>query len=157
MAVSFEKAIFMVLKSKCGLKPNAWDTLEAPRVTYRCSWKYIAGCYEEIYKHVKFNLVKGDRIRFWEDFWLADFSLAVRFPLLYRVSQAHDATTSTLRTHDQCWNLRFFRRLNERELDQVSSLIEMLNLFILVMLWKTEKCESEKDPRCFHVNLLLKN
>ena len=123
-----------VIKSKYGLRTNRWDTLEVSRVTCRSPWKFIAHCHEEVFKNVKLKVGKEDNIRFWEDCWVGDSKLVECFPLLYLVAHAHNASISSLRSMGDedgrggySWNLRFFRRLNERELEQINDLIIVLN------------------------------
>lgn len=74
---------------------------------------------------VKFKVGKGDRTRFWEDTWVGDVPLALRFPLLYKVSNAHNETIASLRWEENfirrgrfSWDLKFIINLNERESEQ---------------------------------------
>lgn len=127
-----------IIKSKYGLRPNGWDTMEGYRATYKSLWKFISGCYAEFQLHVKFKVGRGDMNGFWKDIWVGDSTLADQFPLLYRVANSHNASISSLRQNEpfigSSWDLKFFRNLNERELTQISALINLLesnNLYFL--------------------------
>ena len=80
------------------------------------------------------STINTSDLRFWEDAWVGDTSLAECFPLRYRMSNSHDARISSLysyRDHlggeSYPWKSRFLRRLNDKELEQVSELIMVLD------------------------------
>ena len=81
---------------------------------------------------MQFKVGNGARIRFWEDMWTRDSSLAYRFPLLYRKADSHNACISSIR-HDESflsgfsWNLKLCRNFRERELVLILELISLLD------------------------------
>ncbi|PON39979.1 hypothetical protein TorRG33x02_341520 [Trema orientale] len=89
----------------------------------------------EFQKHFHYKVGNGLKVRFWEDVWAGDCTLANRFPFLYRLAASKNASVSFLRAPENfiriggfSWNLGFLRNLNERELEHVSSLIAILDL-----------------------------
>ena len=125
-----------VIKIKFGVHPNRWDAGVARRCTYRSPWKYISFLYDEFRQWVGFKVGNGRRIRFWEDVWCDNMSLANRFERLYRVSLNKNCSIaqmllpyvgSTL----QGWDLHFYRNFHDRELDNYASLTALLDTVIL--------------------------
>ncbi|PWA41562.1 RNA-directed DNA polymerase, eukaryota [Artemisia annua] len=58
----------------------------------RCTWARIVGSVNYLRdKHIlarhtlRYNLVSGDKVRFWKDIWLDDHTLSTRFPRLFRL------------------------------------------------------------------------
>ena len=69
--------------------------------------------------------------------WIGDSTLAECVPLLYRVVESKNVCISSLRFTETfirpsgfSWNLRFYKNLNEREMDQVSDLMSLLDSVI---------------------------
>ncbi|PON94761.1 ESCRT-II complex, vps25 subunit [Trema orientale] len=105
----------------------------ATRITFRSPWKFVSSCSEEFLTHIQLKLGDGRRIRFWEDPWIGDYMLAECFQLLYRIIEAKNASISSLRQNETTniagrfsWDLRFFRNLNDREMEEISSLTLLL-------------------------------
>ena len=121
-----------VIKSKFGVHPNRWDAGVARRCTYRSPWKYISSLYEEFRQSVRLKVGNGRRIRFWENVWCDDISLANRFEDLYRISLNTNCSIAEMlvphvgSTH-YGWDLRFYRNLHDRELDSYALLTVFLD------------------------------
>ena len=138
-----------VIHSRYGLSPNSWDTPMVRRQTFRSPWKFISSCI-----HIQFKVGDGFRIRFQEDLWIGNSTLNEHFSFLYRVAESKNVCISSLRFTETFtrpsgfpWNLCFFRNLNEREMDQVSDLISLLDYVIGCddvddrRVWKLESFE----------------
>ena len=73
----------------------------------------------------------GNSIRFWEDIWVGDSTLASLYPRLYRISH----NTNTLIASIICWNsldsylwdLEFRRNLNGREFGKFLDLLDLVS------------------------------
>lgn len=128
-----------------GLCFNGWDTKVATRVAFRSPWKFISSCLQEFHKHVRFKVGDGLRIRFWEDIWVGNSTLVDWFPLLYRVAGSKNKSISSIRNSNFFIRLGgFLKNLNERELEQVSNLINLLDSVYLR--------PSRVDKRVWHLD-----
>ena len=88
--------------------------------------KFLSSCIEFV-KHVQFKVGDGRRIRFCEDLWIGNSTLAERFPLLYRVVESKKVCISSQIYRDNyqagwLYLESMLRNLKEREMDQVSDL-----------------------------------
>ena len=78
---------------------------------------------------VKFLLGKGDRIKFWEDLWVIETPLKVRFPRLFNISLDQSSILKDLGLWDGAtwvWNLIWSRQLRHWELEQSIALLDLL-------------------------------
>ena len=71
---------YKVIKSKFGIHPNQWDSRVVDRGTFRSPWKAISSIYGEFFQLVSFKVGNNNKIRFWEDKWLGDYTLKELFP-----------------------------------------------------------------------------
>ena len=77
----------------------------------------------------------GNSIRFGEDVWRGEQPFAVTFPRLFRLSNAHGAFIydfCSFSPHSMSnWNFSFRRNSNDREIHDLSSLLEILGDFYI--------------------------
>ena len=60
-------------------------------------WKGLMNVKTEFMRYGRFNLMDGMQIRFWEDTWLGNQPLSVRFPALFNiVRRKHDSVATVL-------------------------------------------------------------
>ena len=60
-------------------------------------WKGLMNVKTEFMRYGRFNLMDGTQIRFWEDTWLGNQPLSVRFPALFNiVRRKHDLIETVL-------------------------------------------------------------
>ena len=60
-------------------------------------WKGLMNVKTEFMRYGRFNLMDGTQIRFWEDTWLGNQPLGVRFPALFNiVRRKHDSVATVL-------------------------------------------------------------
>ena len=81
---------------------------------------FTLGYYNNCLKFVKFEMGKGNKIRFWEDEWVGENSIAQRITILSRLSTSYNESIHAIRSMESfirsggcTWNLRFGRNLNE--------------------------------------------
>ncbi|PON63805.1 hypothetical protein TorRG33x02_275150 [Trema orientale] len=103
---------------------------------------------------VGFKLGNGRSIRFWEDVWRGELAFATRFPSLYRISSLHNGkildlwvNQTTDVAHSGGWNFHFVRAINEREMDELSELLDYLAT--------TTICSSLEDRRVWLADKIL--
>ena len=142
-----------VIKSKFGLHLNKWDSGLASRSSYRSTWKFVSSLYEEFSDLVCFKVGNGRRIRFWEDVWWEDEAFSNRFANLYRLSLASNSTIMELivshnGSSTQGRDLRFYRNLHDREIENFSNLSVALDQVRLneasadLRIWKPDRSEG---------------
>jgi hypothetical protein len=66
---------------------------------------------DEFFAKGHFQLGDGTGIRFWEDVWLGDTSLAHQYPSLYHIAQYKNVTVASVLSHAPL-NVRFRRTIN---------------------------------------------
>jgi len=60
-------------------------------------WKGLMNVKTEFMRYGRFNLMDGTQIKFWEDTWLGNQPLGVRFPALFNiVRRKHDSVATVL-------------------------------------------------------------
>ena len=77
----------------------------------------------------QFSVRDGRRVLFWEDIWCGPKPLKTTFPNLYIMAGSKGAYVADywdLEGAAEGWNLRFLRSFNDRELDQVYNLFNVL-------------------------------
>ena len=104
---------------------------------------------------------KGNNIRFWEDIWVGDSSLASRFPRLYSVSCNNNALISSLVSWNSCdsfsWDLQFCRNFIDREVGEFSNLMDIVCNARLIRIesdsrsWMGEKSGLFSCKSFFHM------
>lgn len=65
----------------------------------------------------------------WEDFWRDDCPLSSYFPRLNNLSWAHKSSIQSMITSFSVsisWDFKFFRNLNDRKIDELSSVLSFL-------------------------------
>lgn len=79
-----------VIKGKCGLSDNGWDSGLILRVILRCPWKAVQAHAAGFFQHLKWKLGWCDSMRFWENTWCGETSISVSFPALHRLCTLHN-------------------------------------------------------------------
>lgn len=109
----------------------------ALRTTLRCPWKFISRVYRLFLQLVILHLGKGDKVRFWEDTWVGDQPLKVRFLNLFRIdllknkplSLFYNGSVTANNSHIISWDLQLGRNFKESK-----SLIFVLSLMFFRIL-----------------------
>ena len=93
-------------------------------------WKGLINVKAEFMRYGHFNLMDGMQIRFWEDTWLGNQPLSVRFPALFNiVRRKHDSVATVLSSVPL--NVSFRRALagnNLRSWNQIVSCLHDVTL-----------------------------
>ena len=102
-------------------------------MTSRSLGKAISSVYGDFLHRMSFKVGNEGKIRFWEDTWVGDESLADTFPSLYRLSYFKHSFISDflgilrLSPGDFFdWNLQLIQNLNDTELPQLVGLLDSL-------------------------------
>lgn len=119
-----------VIKSKYGTNRNRWDALAGANASSFCPWKTISQVSSLFIPLVKLKVGNGDKILFWEDQWAAEIPFSSLFPRLFHISSVHLASISEFLVWNDdvySWNLHFRRDLSERDIEDLSSLLLILD------------------------------
>jgi hypothetical protein len=93
-------------------------------------WKFIMQGFNDFSCKLKFVVGNGARIRFWEDCWIDPTPLCLRFPRLYRLCFSQSALIQNRwerSSQYSGWGFDFRRNLNDREIEELSSLLSLLD------------------------------
>jgi hypothetical protein len=77
-------------------------------------WKGLMRVKSDFFARGYFKVGDGSSVRFWEDVWLGDTSLALRYPSLYNIVQRKNVLVSTVLAQAPL-NITFRRTLNEHK------------------------------------------
>lgn len=65
---------------------NGWNAKIGERILSTCPWKNISRLYPRFIPFTRYDVGRGDRIKFWEDKLWAEDVLASKFPRIYSIS-----------------------------------------------------------------------
>ncbi|CAL5434168.1 unnamed protein product [Camellia sinensis] len=98
--------------------------------SHGCSlWKGIWLGRKTFWDRVRFKVAIGDRVRFWEDRWCGELSLAAMFPLIFAIAADVEELVALVRVRQgqsYTWNLHLRRNVQDWELDQLVGLLGFL-------------------------------
>ena len=126
-----------IIKSKYGLQNNGWDTKVVTNGSFRNPWKFISQGLTLFSRHLALKVENGTKILFWKDSWKGDTCFAVLFPRLFRLTSHPRAIVADTRTSDGNWTFGFRRELNARENEELTSLLQSLQLVALTPVLDT--------------------
>jgi hypothetical protein len=75
-------------------------------------WKGLMKFKEEFLSRGSFNVGNGEDTRFWEDTWLGNKSLAIRYPSLYNIVHRKNVSVANVLNQNPL-NITFCRTLTE--------------------------------------------
>ncbi|CAN6720129.1 unnamed protein product [Malus baccata var. baccata] len=116
-----------VIRSKYGLQVNGWNALPLRKVSSRSPWKDISSGSHQFLICCKFEAGNGERVRFWEDGWLAGGPLKEQFPRLFLLSrkQSHNMSSFVeVSSNSLSLNFDFRKNPNEMEIEEVATLLQ---------------------------------
>ena len=108
-------------------------------------WKFIRFKWDKFFRMLKFEVGNRSHIRFWGDVWCVGEPLKEAFRDLYHIARVKDATvTDSIHFRDDFvhWEVNFTQRVQDWELESISSFQELLYSIIIKgdeedkMYWK---------------------
>ena len=87
-------------------------------------WKNISQGWPSFSHHILYDIGDGSRVKFWQDQWCRETSLAVRYPNLFRFCRNKDANVAVLMMSTNgvlFWDVRFIRGVHARDLEAMSN------------------------------------
>ena len=82
-------------------------------------WKNICQGWPSLSHHILYDIGDGSRVKFWQDRWCKETSLAVRYPDLFKFCKNKDASVAELMMSTNgviFWDVRFIRGVHARDL-----------------------------------------
>lgn len=76
-----------VITSKFGLEERGWLICGAMHSHNKSLWKKIEDGKESFLRYTRWNVGRGNIIRFWEDQWVEGGLLKDQFPQIYDIAQ----------------------------------------------------------------------
>ena len=89
-------------------------------------WKNICQGWPSLSHHILYDIGDGSRVKFWQDRWCKETSLAVRYPDLFKFCKNKDASVAELMMSTNgviFWDVRFIRGVHARDLEAISDFI----------------------------------
>ena len=117
-------------------------------------WKYISQGWSFFSSHILFDIGDGSRVKFWQDRWCGEFSLAVRYPALFKFSRNKEASVAELMLFTNgvlFWDVSFFRGVHVRDLEALSDFMKSIYASPLGGLGEDKMCWIPNKHKGFRV------
>ena len=106
-------------------------------------WENISQGWPSFSRHILCDIGDGSRVKFWQDQWCGETSLAVRYPDLFRFCRNKDANVVELMKSANgvlFWDVRFFRGVHDWDLEAMSDFMETIYASPLRGLGEDKMC-----------------
>ncbi|XP_057962317.1 protease Do-like 10, mitochondrial [Malania oleifera] len=92
-------------------------------------WKNISQGWASFSCDVLYDIGNGSKVKFWQDHWCGETSLAVSYPDLYRFCRDKEASMAELMKFDNgvlFWDVSFLRGMHLRELEALTGFMDTI-------------------------------
>ena len=92
-------------------------------------WKNISRGWPFFSRYILYDISDGSRVKFWQDYWCGETSIAVIDPELFRFYPDKEASMAELMKSTNgvfFWDVSFFRGVHAWELEVVSSFMDII-------------------------------
>ena len=106
-------------------------------------WKYISWGWPSFSRHILYDIGDGSRVKFWQDRWCGETSLAVSYPELFRFSQDQEVSVAEVMKFNNgilFWDVSFFRGVHARELVALANFMDTIYGALVKGLGKDKMC-----------------
>ena len=121
----------LIIRSKYGLNENGWDSRFVSRGSFRNPWKAISNGLHSFKDFIQLRVGKGNKTRFWEDFWIGTYPLYIVFPRLYQLTRDQNTPIASVASwnsyHSISWNISFRRNLQDGDIPVFLDLLNLIN------------------------------
>ena len=118
-----------VIEMKYGSVWGGWCTSSVNGPYGVGLWKNISQGWPSFSSHILYDIGDGCRVKFGQDRWCGETSLAVRYPALFRFCRNKDASVAELMMFANgvvFWDVSFFRGVHVRDLEALSDFMESI-------------------------------
>ena len=94
-----------------------------------CLWKSISQGWPSFSRHILYDIGDRSRVKFWQDCWCGETSLATSYLDLFRFCRNKEASVAELMKSSNgvlFWDVTFFRGVHVRELEAMSSFMDTI-------------------------------
>ncbi|RVW23293.1 putative ribonuclease H protein [Vitis vinifera] len=124
-----------------------------PRKSTTLWHQAIAQVFQDFFKHTRFVVGDGERIRFWEDLWWGDQPLKSQYPRLFRVVTDKNSPIFSIlgSARPFSWNFNFRHNLSDSEIEDLECLMRSLDCMHLFTSASNARSWSLSSPGLFTV------
>ena len=118
-------------------------------------WKNVSQRWPSFFRHILYDIGDGSGVKFWQDRWCGETSLAVRYSDLFRFCRNKDASVTELMMSTNgvlFWDVRFFRGVHARDLEAMSNLMETIYGSLIRGLGEDKMCWIPNKNKGFLVS-----
>ena len=118
-------------------------------------WKNISQRWPSFSHHILYDIGDGSNVKFWQDRWCGETSLAIRYPNLFRFCRNKDASVAELMKSANgvlFWDVRFFRGVHDQNLEAMSDFMETIYASPLRGLGEDKMCWIPSKHKGFRVS-----
>ena len=118
-------------------------------------WININREWPSFLRHILYNIGDGSRVKFWQDRWCGETSLAVSYPELFRFCKDKEASVAALMKYTNgvlVWDINFFRGVHARELEAMSGFLDTIYGSSIKGFGEDKMCWKPSRDKRFKVN-----
>ena len=144
-----------VIEMKYGSVWGGWCTRSVNGPYGVGLWKNISQGWPSFLSHILYDIGDESRVKFWQDRWCGETSLAVRYPDLFRFCRNKDASVTDLMIFTNgvlFWDVRFFRGVHIRDLEALSDFMGFIYASPLRGLGEDKMCWTPNKHKGFSVS-----
>ena len=118
-------------------------------------WKNISWVWPSFSRHILYDIGDGSRVKFWQDHWGGEISLAVSYPELFRFCRDKEASVAALMKYTNgvlVWDVSFFRGVHARELEAMLGFLDTIYGSSIRGFGEDKICWKPSRDKGFKVN-----
>nr|XP_023874649.1 uncharacterized protein LOC111987174 [Quercus suber] len=144
-----------VIEVKYGCVWRGWCTRSVNGPYGVGLWKNINRGWPSFSWHILYDIGDGSRVKFWQDRWCGETSLAISYPELFRFCRDKEASVAALIKYTNgvlVWDISFFRGVHARELKAMSSFLDTIYGSSIRGFGEDKMCWMPSRDKGFKVN-----
>ena len=118
-------------------------------------WININREWPSFLRYILYNIGDGSRVKFWQDRWCGETSLAVSYPELFRFCRDKEASVAALMKYNNgvlVWDINFLRGVHAQELEAMSGFLDTIYGSSIKGFGEDKMCWKPSRDKRFKVN-----